>query len=386
MEDDPFDSELALELLRQNGLDAQMQRVFKLPAFEEALGDTSLSLILSDYSVPGVNPHEALRIARQKCPDVPFVFFTGTMGEDVAIESLKTGASDYVLKHQLERLVPSVKRALTEAEERTRRKLAEEALRQSEAQLRRANVELELRVAQRTAKLQEAIGELQHFSYTITHDMRAPLRSMRGYSALLLEGADKLTSTGRMYATRIAASAERMDKLITDALNYSKLVQQEIELSPVDVRKLLEDIIESYPNLEVYRPNILIASAMPTVLGNEAALTQCFSNLLSNAVKFVKPGAPPEIRIWAEPVSPPGVDEGESRETVRFWFEDNGVGIPKECLNKIFVMFERLSTKHEGTGIGLALVKKAAERMGGRVGVESQVGGGSRFWLEFTKA
>ena len=183
-----------------------------------------------------------------------------------------------------------------------------------------------------------------------------------------------------------------MDKLITDALNYSELVRQEMPLAPVDVEALLRGMVESYPSLQQRKAQIRIAEKMPLVLGNEAALTQCCSNLLSNAIKFVQPGKIPEIRIWAEfREQEPARGDQESEDggvqpAVRLWFEDNGIGIEADCREKVFVMFQRLTTSHEGTGIGLALVKKAAERMGGKVGVESEVGKGSRFWLEFKKA
>ncbi len=138
----------------------------------------------------------------------------------------------------------------------------------------------------------------------------------------------------------------------------------------------LRDLVESYPNLQLVKAHIQIAEGMPLILGNDAVLTQCFSNLLHNAIKFTQPDQGPEIRVWAE-------DRGDR---ARIWVEDNGIGIPADCQEKVFGMFQRLSTQHEGTGIGLALVKKAAERMGGKVGVESEVGKGSRFWLEFKKA
>ncbi len=243
--------------------------------------------------------------------------------------------------------------------------------------LARSREELERLVAERTAKLREMVGELEHFSYSITHDMRAPLRAMAGYAKLLREEYGRqVEPDGQEYLRRIAVAAERMDKLIGDALSYSQVVRAEFTLEPVNVVALLRGMIDSYPNLHPPQAEIRLEGDFPLVLGNEAALTQCFSNLLGNAVKFVAPGTAPRVRVWAEPK-----DDG-----VRLWFEDNGIGIPKDSQQRIFDMFQRLDKQYEGTGIGLALVRKNAERMGGKVGVESEPGRGSRFWLELKKS
>ncbi len=258
----------------------------------------------------------------------------------------------------------------------TLRKQAEEALRQAKEQLAHANEELEQRVRERTAKLQEMVGELEHFSYSITHDMRAPLRAMRGFAGLLLEPPIDISAEMRAdFLQRIATSAERMDRLITDALDYNKAVRQEPALAPVDVDALLRSMLASYPDFQPPRAQIRIEGTLPKVLGNEAALTQCLSNLLGNAVKFVQPGQVPQVRVWAE-----GLRIADCG--LRIWFEDNGIGIAPEYQRTIFDMFQRLSPEYEGTGIGLALVRKVMERMGGKVGVESEPGNGSRFWLD----
>jgi PAS domain S-box-containing protein len=270
--------------------------------------------------------------------------------------------------------------------------------------------ELERLVRERTAKLQELVGELEHFSYTITHDMRAPLRAMRGFGGILKETfASNMPPEAMPYLDSIMNSAERMDRLITDALHYSKAVMKEMTLKRVDARALLQGIVDSYPDLQPPRAHVRIEGDIPDLLANEAGLTQCFSNLLDNAVKFVEPGKMAEVRVWAErrntpePGAGPAAVEGvtlpvdgystmETRtpllqqEVVRIWIEDNGIGIPQHAHGRLFQMFQRLSKHYEGTGIGLALVRKVAERMAGRVGFESEPGKGSRFWLEFKEA
>lgn len=260
-------------------------------------------------------------------------------------------------------------------------KQTETALQKTREELVRTNEMLERKVQERTAKLQESIAELELFSYTLTHDMRAPLRAMQGFASIvMMDSSNQLGPESHEYLRRIADSADRMDQLITDALQYSLLVRGRFDLEPVDTGALLRGILESYPQ---YRPPdaiVHIAPNLPVVFANEAGLTQCFSNLLSNAVKFAKPGQTPEIRIWSEAISPkPGEN---AQQYVRLWFEDNGIGIDRQYQQQIWTMFQRLNPDHDGTGIGLALVRKAVERMEGRAGVESEPGVGSRFWLE----
>jgi PAS domain S-box-containing protein len=236
--------------------------------------------------------------------------------------------------------------------------------------------ELERLVQERTARLQETIGELEHFSYALTHDMRAPLRAMRSYAELVKELCPAAPPEGREYCRRIITAAERLDLLICDSLNYAKVVRADLPSRPIDLRKLVAGIIDTYPNLELYKAHIQVIGELPVVLGHEAGLTQCFSNLLSNAVKFLAPGRPPEIRIWAE----------SHDRRVRINVEDNGIGMPKSAQHRLFGMFQRLTNQNEGTGIGLAIVRKVAERMGGTVGVVSEPGQGSRFWVELRLA
>jgi signal transduction histidine kinase len=238
--------------------------------------------------------------------------------------------------------------------------------------LARGKQELERLVAERTAKLQELVGELEHFSYSITHDMRAPLRAMKGFAEVVDELSTGAQPELRQFVRRIMTAADRMDSLIRDALNYSRTVRQELPLEPVDSGALLRGMLDSYPELQPSKAQIQIDGELPMVMANEAGLTQCFSNLLGNAVKFVQPGQTPRIRVRAEP----------RNDWIRIWVEDNGIGIAASMLPRIFDMFSRGHNNYEGTGIGLALVRKVVQRMGGKLGVESEEGKGSRFWIE----
>jgi signal transduction histidine kinase len=234
--------------------------------------------------------------------------------------------------------------------------------------------ELQRQVQERTVRLEETIGELEAFSYSISHDMRAPLRAMEGYAkALVTDYQDRLDAQARHWLDRINRSAHRLDSLIKDVLAYSKVAKSEIELSRVDLEALIDDIMATNPEFQPVQASIVIERPLHRVLGHEAYLTQCITNLLSNAIKFSRDGVAPVIQIRSERL------DGK----VRLWFEDNGIGIDPVHHQRIFQIFGQVypEERYSGTGIGLAIVRKAVQRMNGEVGVESQLGKGSRFWV-----
>ena len=259
------------------------------------------------------------------------------------------------------------------------RQRAIEALAEAKRQLEQHTRNLELVVAERTAKLRETIGELEGFSYSLSHDLRAPLRAMRSFSELLrARYADRLDEEGNSFLDRIISAAGRLDRLIQDVLAYTRVAMAPVQQQPLDAEKLIRQVLRDNPSFQEPFASIDIQSPLLPVLGHEAPLTQCFYNLLSNAVKFVPAGKTPSIRIWSEPVG----------SYVRLCFEDNGIGIPQEAQGRMFLMFQRFHRPedYDGTGIGLAIVRKAVERMGGAVGVDSGVEGGSRFWVRLPAA
>jgi PAS domain S-box-containing protein len=245
--------------------------------------------------------------------------------------------------------------------------------------LRLYATELEQKVGERTADLQAANARLEAFAFSVAHDLRAPLRGMHGLAQALLEDyGDRLDATGRDYARRIVDEATSMDVLTNDLLAYGRLSHVELAISPVDLGDVVEASVYAVrDDLQRSGAHVDIESGLPTVQGNRSVLIQVFSNLLSNAVKFG--GREPHVRVWAE-----------TREAriAHIWVEDQGIGIAPEHQDRIFGVFERLhgAETYPGTGIGLAIVKKGIERLGGRVGVESQEGHGSRFWVELPRA
>jgi PAS domain S-box-containing protein len=240
---------------------------------------------------------------------------------------------------------------------------------------KKAEDKLEQTVVERTAKLQETIADLEAFSYSVSHDLRSPLRAMQGYSEELLKQlAGKLSSENKTYLERIHRAASRLDRLTQEVLTYSRLSRTEITLQPIDLGKLIHEIVEQYPNITSAKAEIKIEDPLLGVIGHESFLTQAVSNLLSNAVKFVAPGEIPKILVRTE----------AHGEWVRLWVEDHGIGIDPRHRNRIYQIFGRIhpDAKYEGTGIGLAVVKKSVEKMNGRVGFESSVKNGSKFWIE----
>lgn len=248
--------------------------------------------------------------------------------------------------------------------------------RRAEDELKKYRKHLEAFVAQRTDQLEAANKELESFAYSVSHDLRAPLRAMEGFANALLEDyADRLDETGRDYARRVVAAAEHMDTLIQDLLSYSRLSRTELKPAAVELDSVLGEVMHQFgPDIQKTGARIRIERPLPAVMGDHATLVNVLSNLFSNAIKFVEPGVKPLINVRAE----------ETDTRVRLWVEDAGIGIAPEYHDRIFRIFERLQgvEKYPGTGIGLAIVKKGLERMGGQVGVDSAPGRGSKFWID----
>ena len=262
----------------------------------------------------------------------------------------------------------------------TDKKRAEEALQQATSELETAKRELETRVEQRTASLKEAVAQMEEFSYTVSHDLRAPLRAMNVHCGMLKEDFGEMLREEPQAlesVNRIADSCVRLDKMIRDILTYGRVARDELVLEPVDLNRVVGEIISNYPALQPPAAKISVEK-LDTVIGHEPSLVQMVSNLLINATKFVEEGVTPVVRVHT-------AKEGGM---VCLSVEDNGIGIAPEFQHRLFTMFERIHPElpYEGTGIGLAIVRKAADRMGGRVGLESDGQSGSRFWVELKAA
>ncbi len=250
-------------------------------------------------------------------------------------------------------------------------------LRRAERILKTHAEELEVKVVARTLELQRTINELEEFSYTVSHDLRAPLRAMQGYSNALLEDyASSWRKDERDLLMRISRASERLDILIQDLLTYSKISKDHQAITPVNLDMLVDNILTQYPTFHNPTFKIDVKHPLATVLGHESGLTQIISNLLTNSIKFVVPGSTPEIKIWTE----------VAEFTARLFISDNGIGIDPENHGRIFKMFEQIDGKqYGGTGIGLAIAKKAVENMQGSIGLTSEPGKGTTMWIQLLR-
>ena len=273
----------------------------------------------------------------------------------------------------------------------------------AQAKLNQHALELERQVNERTATLRDIISELETFSYTLAHDLRAPIRALIGYSEALLEDYTKvLPGEGIDLLNRLRRSCKQLDRLTRDLLEFSKVSRQDIQLEKVDLEEVVSSVLSLLPEAV---PSVTVVKPLHSVRGHHGLVQQCIWNLIDNALKFVKEGQVPQVRIWTEvsadeklpagatltpPFSPARRLQGTTprahgaAERIRIIVADEGIGIDPTAHAKVFGIFERgtSSMRFSGSGIGLAIVARAVQKMGGTCGVESDLGAGSRFWLE----
>ncbi|MDB6103902.1 MAG: cph1 [Gammaproteobacteria bacterium] len=474
LDDNPHDRELTRRELDKEFSDVHTVEPLDDAQFRRALQTEEFELVITDYNLKwsnGVNIVRAVKSARPQCP---VIMFTATGTQEIAVNAMKAGLDDYVIKNAKHyvRLAVAVRSSLDRAEIRMRALRSEtrlqtlldrlnvgvlrltvdgevvdanrackelldrfagetnqasghallDTLRELLPQLKSRNdaVEREVelvardgqslcvyvsllrvringhdavdvlvedvtkmrRTVERTEELEQANRSLEAFAFTVSHDLRAPLRNLQGYVSALSEDCSReLNEVGRHHIRSIEEIAVNMDGMIGDILEFSRLARVELPSERVALRTAVEEgvshlknaIEEKHARLEVE------VDAQLTVLGHHQTLVQVLTNLLSNAVKFVGDGIPPVVRVRTE---------RRTSARLRLWVEDNGIGIDPVHQQRIFEVFQRLHGEemYPGTGIGLALVKKGVERMGGQVGVESVIGKGSRFWIEMKTA
>jgi len=259
-------------------------------------------------------------------------------------------------------------------------KLTEIALHEAKEQLAKNAAGLERLVSERTMELEETVRSTEALNYSIAHDLRAPLRAMMGFSrALLDEYGIRLDSTGQEYARRIAIAAERMDNLIHALLSYGRLNYEELSFGFVNTGDLLEAVLNDFEEkIKSSGAQIVLTKPFPNVWANASMLKKVFIELIENALKFRSPERALRIEIWAE----------EQTTKNLIWIRDNGIGIASQHHERVFRLLESLHAidQYPGMGVGLAIVRRAIERMGGRIGLRSDMEEGSCFWIELPKA
>lgn len=368
MVDDSPDKLLAMESILQS-LGQNLIKAHSGPEALRLLLKQEFAVILLDVNMPGMDGFETASMIRQRpsLEHIPILFVTALSTTDSDIfKGYSFGAVDYVLTPILPEILRTKVGVFVELWRQKR------ALQQQADTLLKLNQDLTGRADQLTA----ANKELESFCYTIAHDLRAPLRAMEGLTAALVEDfGSNLDEVGHESADRIRQAASRMDQMIQELLAYSRLSFVHLDLQPIRLDEIIKDAVTQIDfDLRQKKARLQVKRSRHRVLGHQPMLVQVVSNLITNAVKFCADGMTPEVIVREE----------RHGDFVRIWIEDNGIGIAPEHCERIFRIFERLHDrdKYSGTGIGLAIVQKAIARMGGKVGVESEVGRGSRFWFE----
>jgi signal transduction histidine kinase len=381
---------IALEgLLRRDGLEILSAHSGKEALELLLVHDVSLAFL--DVQMPEMNGFELAELMRgmEKTRRIPIIFLTaGAADQERRFRGYDAGAVDFLFKPVEPHILKSKADVFFEL---ARQRLELQAVADEKARLLAALTEaqkhlqmhaenLDQRVRERTASLEETNNHLEAFCYTIAHDLRGPLRAQHSFAQALLDDyGNRLEEEGRDYAHRIKSAAERLENLVDDLLDYSRISRSEIRSSRVGLHKIISEVCEEMSFLITESSaTVEIQPFEYEVWGHEVTLRVAISNLISNALKFKKPGSPPFIQISAEPRG----------ENIRLWIADRGIGISPEYFEQIFGVFHRLhkAGQYPGTGVGLAIVKKAVERMGGEVGVEAESGVGSRFWIELRNA
>jgi signal transduction histidine kinase len=346
VEDEPADVELALRTLRQAGFETNGDIAQTAEEFTDLVQRSSYDVILADYNLPSWNGMESVELLRREGLDVPVILVSGALGELTAVECIKQGAADYVLKDHLARLPESVRRAMRE-------KRLREDHRQSLEDLARSN------------------RDLEQFAYVASHDLQEPLRMVATYTQLLAERYQgKLDSEADKYIHYAVDGALRMQKLVQDLLAFSRVGREGVALKSNDCNAVLQTSLKNLGAAIQESGAIVEHVQLPEVMADNSQLVLVFQNLIGNAIKF-RGSEPPVIRVSAE----------EKGKEWIFSVEDNGIGIPAEHRENVFVIFRRLHTRAEyaGNGIGLSICKKIIEQHGGRIWVESEPGHGSIF-------
>jgi two-component system, sensor histidine kinase and response regulator len=353
VEDNPADCQLVLRELRVAGFEVTSEMAQTPEQFRECVLNRCPDIVLADYNLGQWRGIEALTILRELKLEVPLILVSGALGDLTAVDCIKRGATDYVLKDALARLPVCIRRALDEKRLHEQRRQAEKELAHKVEELARSN------------------RDLEQFAYVASHDLQEPLRMVAAYTQLLAERySGKLDEKADKYIHYAVDGALRMQTLVQDLLAFSRAGREGTEMQKVDCNDLVRSaMVALEASIRESNANISF-DRLPMLRANRAQLQQVFQNLIANAIKF-RGSETPNIEISAK---------SEGQEWVLL-VRDNGIGIPAENSDQIFVIFQRLHTRAEypGNGIGLSICKRIIERHGGKIWVDSKQGNGATF-------
>jgi signal transduction histidine kinase len=376
VENSPDDYEILVDHLEQSGFVVTAERIQNRNELVHALDQGIWEAVISDFMLDGFTALDTLRIVQAAGLEVPFIVVSGSVGEDLAVDAMRAGAHDYLMKDRLARLGAALDRELKEsANRRERKRIEEENRRQAEElqanaeKLARANEELE----QINARLARSNLELERFAYLAAHDLQEPLRMVTAHSELLVRRyRSKLDPDVDRILSFVQNGAERMESLIRGFLAYSEaLHDDEPRLKAVPLEQVVQEALdEEAQAVQSSGAQVTRVGPLPSVWADAGRLRLVFRHLLSNAIKFSKPDQKPQIRIAAE--------ERSTEVLVRV--TDKGIGIDPRYAEQVFGLFKRLHRDDaSGLGIGLALCRQIVEQHGGRLWVESALGLGATF-------
>ena len=353
VEDDPADRDLILGELAKGEFEIIADVAATAAEFRQRIATNRPDVVLADYNLGQWRGTEALEILRQEGLDIPLILVSGALGDVTAVECIKQGVTDYVLKDSLARLSVALRGALKDKNVRAERKRAQVSLAEKVEELARSNADLE------------------QFAYVASHDLQEPLRMVSAYTQLLAERyRGKLDDQADKYIHYAIDGATRMQSLIQDLLAFSRVGRQEYAFAIRDCNQLVDSAVENLRAAILETGAAVTHAPLPQLMANGSQLQQVFQNLIGNAIKFHGPKSP-IIEISA------------SKQGAEWLFSvaDNGIGISAEHADNVFIIFNRLHTRTEyaGNGIGLAICKKIVERHGGRILAKPHEGGGTVF-------
>jgi signal transduction histidine kinase len=354
LEDSLEDFGLINHYLKKGNFSFSAARVESKDEFLRALDDLSFNLVLSDHSLPQFDSLEALKIVRANSPNLPFILVTGAVSEEFAVNCLKLGADDYVLKKNLKDLPQVIENAVRVREEEARKtKQAKE-------------------LAIRNQELSKLNKELDSFVYSVSHNIRAPLRSILGL--LSLSKGERDPEAIHTYHELMEKSIQKLDNNLIEILEYSRNSTQELRVEEVDINQLIDEGFEKLmfmPGFDKLSKEVKVEQDAP-YFSDAYRVSVIFNNLISNAIKYRDPAKSQSfLKIHGK----------VTKDELVVNITDNGIGIDQDQLPKLFKMFSRATSQSEGAGLGLYIVKEAVELLKGKVEISSTAGEGTTFTL-----